>query len=38
VPGPTSGAISFLAYPMLEVGGRPVRIKPTFSFIRRRAP
>ena len=37
-PGPTSGAISFLAYPMLEVDGRPVRIKPKFSFIRKKLP
>jgi transglutaminase-like putative cysteine protease len=33
-PGPVSGSINFLAYPMLEVGGRPVRTKPKFSFIR----
>ena len=31
---PASGPISFLAYPLLEVADRPVRVKPTFSFTR----
>jgi transglutaminase-like putative cysteine protease len=34
-PGPASGPISFLAYPVLEVGGRPVRVRTEFSFRRR---
>ena len=33
-PGPESGPINFLAYPVLEVGGKPVATKPTFSFRR----
>lgn len=33
-PGPASGPINFLAFPVLEVGGQPVRIKPAFSFTR----
>lgn len=33
-PGPASGPINFLAYPVLEVGGKPVKVKPKFSFIR----
>lgn len=33
-PGPKSGPINFLAYPVLEVGGKPVKIKPRFSFQR----
>ncbi len=36
-PGPASGAINFLAYPVLEVGGKPVKVKTEFSF-RRQAP
>ncbi len=35
-PGPASGPINFLAYPVLEVGGKPVKIKPQFSFVRRK--
>ncbi|MBW2276001.1 MAG: transglutaminase domain-containing protein [Deltaproteobacteria bacterium] len=33
-PGPQSGPVNFLAYPLLEVGGQPVRTKPVFSFKR----
>ena len=33
-PGPASGAINFLAHPVLEVGGKTVKIKADFSFSR----
>ena len=33
-PGPQSGPINFLAHPVLEVGGKNVRIKANFSFTR----
>jgi transglutaminase-like putative cysteine protease len=33
-PGPVSGPINFLAHPVLEVAGRPVKIKADFSFRR----
>lgn len=33
-PGPASGPINFLAYPVLEIGGKPARAKVEFSFIR----
>jgi len=33
-PAPASGPINFLAYPVLEVAGKPVNIKPEFSFQR----
>ena len=33
-PMPESGPINFLAYPLLEVGGKPVKIKPQFGFKR----
>ncbi len=33
-PGPESGPINFLAYPLLEVGGKPVNVKPQFGFQR----
>ena len=33
-PGPKSGPINFLAYPILEVGGREVLLKPQFGFMR----
>ena len=33
-PGPSSGAINFLAQPVLEVDGKPVKIKAGFSFRR----
>ncbi len=35
-PGPESGPLNFLAFPVLEVAGKPVVIKPHFSF--RRSP
>jgi Transglutaminase-like superfamily len=35
-PAPASGPINFLAYPLLEVGGRVVRAKAEFAFERRR--
>lgn len=33
-PGPESGPINFLAYPVLEIGGKPARAKVQFSFDR----
>ncbi len=33
-PGPVSGPINFLAYPVLEIGGKLARVKPTLSFKR----
>jgi len=33
-PGPETGPINFLAYPLLEVGGKPVKVKPQFGFQR----
>ncbi len=33
-PMPKSGAINFLAYPVLEVGGQPVLVNTTFTFER----
>jgi transglutaminase-like putative cysteine protease len=33
-PGPQSGPINFLAYPLLEVDGEPVPVKPRFGFKR----
>lgn len=33
-PGPESGPINFLAYPVLEVAGEPVPVKPKFGFRR----
>ncbi len=36
-PGPKSGPINFLAYPVLEVAGKPVVAKPYFSFRRKRS-
>jgi len=33
-PGPVSGPINFLAYPVLEIAGKPVKVKPQFSFKR----
>lgn len=33
-PGPAAGPINFLAQPVLEVGGKPVKIKAGFSFRR----
>jgi transglutaminase-like putative cysteine protease len=36
-PGPASGPINFLAYPVLEISGNTAKVKPEFSF-RRIAP
>ena len=33
-PGPESGPINFLAYPVLEVAGVPTKVKVEFSFTR----
>jgi len=33
-PGPVSGPINFLAYPVLEIGGKPAKVKIEFSFNR----
>jgi transglutaminase-like putative cysteine protease len=33
-PGPASGTINFLAYPLLEINGKEVTTKTTFSFKR----
>ena len=33
-PGPVSGPINFLAYPVLEIGGKPAKAKISFSFNR----
>ncbi|MHC4478058.1 MAG: transglutaminase-like domain-containing protein [Planctomycetota bacterium] len=33
-PCPASGPINFLAYPVLEIGGKPTRVKVEFSFNR----
>jgi hypothetical protein len=33
-PGPASGPINFLAYPVLEIGGKPAYAKVEFSFNR----
>jgi len=33
-PGPVSGPINFLAYPVLEIGGKPTKAKVEFSFKR----
>ncbi|WP_424964383.1 transglutaminase-like domain-containing protein [Ekhidna sp.] len=35
-PGPASGPIPFLAYPLLEINGEFATVKTTFSFIRKR--
>ncbi|MHC4561198.1 MAG: transglutaminase-like domain-containing protein [Planctomycetota bacterium] len=34
-PGPASGPINFLAYPVLEIGGKPAKTDVQFSFLRR---
>ena len=34
-PGPASGPINFLAYPVLEIDGKPTETKIEFSFDRR---
>ena len=33
-PGPYSGPINFLAYPVLEIGGKPAKVMVEFSFNR----
>ncbi len=33
-PGPVTGPINFLAYPVLEIGGKPAKVKVQFSFNR----
>ena len=33
-PGPVSGPINFLAYPVLEIGNEPAKVAVTFSFNR----
>ncbi|WP_162340242.1 transglutaminase-like domain-containing protein [Cyclobacterium salsum] len=33
-PGPASGPINFLAYPLLEIGGQPAVAQSSFSFTR----
>ncbi len=33
-PGPASGPINFLAYPVLEIAGKPAEVKVEFSFKR----
>ena len=35
-PGPVSGPINFLAYPVFEMGGQPIKLKVNFSFTRYR--
>ena len=34
-PGPASGPINFLAYPVLEIDGKPAKVKVEFSFKRK---
>jgi hypothetical protein len=34
-PAPASGPINFLAYPLLEIGGKPAVVKTKFSFTRK---
>lgn len=36
-PAPASGPINFLAYPVLEIGGKPVKVRVEFSFNRNTA-
>ena len=33
-PGPASGPINFLAYPLLEIEGKPQKVKTLFLFRR----
>ena len=35
-PRPVSGPINFFAYPVFEMGGKPIKLKINFSFIRYR--
>ena len=37
-PGPKSGSINFLAYPVMEVGNAPVLVETFFSFQRKQGP
>jgi len=37
-PAPASGPINFLAYPLLEIAGKPVKPKTFFSFNRTTSP
>jgi transglutaminase-like putative cysteine protease len=34
-PGPASGPINFLAYPLLEIDGKEVKAQSSFSFTRK---
>ena len=34
-PGPVTGPINFLAHPVLEIGGKPAKVKAKFSFNRK---
>ncbi len=34
-PGPASGPINFLAYPVFEIAGKPAKVKVEFSFNRK---
>ena len=34
IPTPQSGPINFLAYPVMEIAGKPVFVKTKFSFVR----
>ncbi len=36
-PGPASGPINFLAYPVFEIDGKPAKVKVEFSFDRKTA-
>jgi hypothetical protein len=36
-PGPETGPINFLAFPVLEIGGKPAKVKVQFSFNRKAA-
>jgi len=36
-PGPASGPVNFLAYPVLEISGKPAKAKVEFSFTRNTA-
>jgi transglutaminase-like putative cysteine protease len=37
-PGPSAGPINFLAYPYLEIDGKEVKAKSSFSFLRKTEP
>jgi hypothetical protein len=36
-PAPATGPINFLAYPLLEMDGKPVKPETSFAFRRTRA-